>query len=114
MSLRAYAAVQNATESPRSVEYRLFAQVTRSLLDIGPAIDSTAHEALYWNRQLWITLQKDLAHENNGLPDQLKAGLISLAIWVDRYTTKVIRGEAEVAPLIQVNRSIMEGLGQRP
>lgn len=112
MSLKAYSSVQNATENPRGTEYRLFAQVTRALMAIGPDVDTDAHAALYWNRNLWTSLQKDLADQNNALPDNLKAGLISLAIWVDKHTSDVIKGEAEVAPLIDINRSIMEGLAQ--
>ena len=67
-------------------------------------------KAIDWNRRLWITLQSDLAGEDNGFPDELRAQLISLAIWVDKHSRKAMRGEARLAPLISVNRSIMEGL----
>lgn len=113
MSLKAYTVAQNATENPRSTEYRLFAQVTRALMEMDPALDASGHAALHWNRSLWIALQKDLADEANGLPDTLKAGLISLAIWVDKHTSKVIKGEATVGPLVEVNRSVMTGLAQQ-
>lgn len=113
MSLKAYSAAQNATSDPRATEYRLFAEVTRALMAAGPKLDAAGHEALYWNRTLWSTLQKDLADPGNRLPDALKARLISLALWVDRYSLQVITGEAEVGPLIQVNRAIMEGLAFR-
>ena len=33
MSLQAYQQVQNTTEDPRRTEYRLFAQVTRALIE---------------------------------------------------------------------------------
>ncbi len=110
MSLKAYSATQKATADPRATEYRLFAQVTRALMAIGPTLDPAAHEALYWNRTVWSTLQKDLANPSNRLPDALKAKLISLSLWVDRYSKQVIKGEADIAPLIQVNRAVMEGL----
>jgi len=110
MSLAKYNSVQNATEHPRSTEYRLFAQVTRALMEIGDRIDPKAHETLNWNQRLWIALQTDLAAEGNRLPDALKAQLISLAMWVERYTQKVMRRGAPVSPLIGVNRTIMEGL----
>ncbi|HYM32821.1 MAG TPA: flagellar biosynthesis regulator FlaF [Candidatus Cybelea sp.] len=112
MTLAKYKAAQSTTEDPRNTEYRLFAQVTRSLMEIGKDIDVKAQEALYWNQRLWIALQTDLADEGNKLPEALKAQLISLAIWVDKYTLNVVKGEAEVKPLIEVNRSIMEGLAQ--
>lgn len=59
---------------------------------------------------IWLALQADCALESNLLPDETRAGIISLAIWVDKHSRKVLRGEAEIQPLIDVNRSIMEGL----
>jgi len=67
-------------------------------------------KSIHWNRRLWLALQADCALENNLLPDETRAGIISLAIWVDKHSRKVLRGEAEIEPLIDVNRSIMEGL----
>ena len=67
-------------------------------------------KALHWNRRLWLALQADCAVEDNQLPESLRAGIISLAIWVDKHSRKVLRGEAQIEPLIDVNRSIMEGL----
>ncbi len=57
-----------------------------------------------------MTLQADCVDEENILSDQTRAGIISLAIWVDKHSRDVLRGKAEIAPLIEVNRSIMEGL----
>ena len=110
MSLKAYQTVQRKTESPRNTEYRLFAEVTRALMDSreGPLNELVA--AIDWNRRLWLALQADLVHEGNKLPDKLKAQLISLALWVDRHSVKVMRGQADAQALIDVNRSIMEGL----
>jgi flagellar protein FlaF len=110
MSLAKYKSVQAATEHPRSTEYRLFAQVTRALMEIGDKLDPLAHETLHWNQRMWIALQTDLAADGNKLPDTLKAELISLAMWVDKYTLQVMKKRAPVAPLIKVNRAIMEGL----
>jgi flagellar protein FlaF len=110
MSLQNYEIAQNTTEAPRKTEYRLFAQVTKSLMDIDNIEDSKLAKAILWNRRLWMTLQADCSDESNILSDQTRAGIISLAIWVDKHSRDVLRGEAEVAPLIEVNRSIMEGL----
>ena len=111
MSLHSYTVAQNATENPRQTEYRLFAQVTRSLLECkGEDSKSLLAKSIHWNRRLWLALQADCALENNLLPDETRAGIISLAIWVDKHSRKVLRGEAEIEPLIDVNRSIMEGL----
>lgn len=111
MSLHSYTVAQNTTESPRQTEYRLFAQVTRALMDCqkDDAKSPTA-KAIHWNRRLWLALQADCAMESNVLPDETRAGIISLAIWVDKHSRMVLRGEAKIGPLIDVNRSVMEGL----
>ena len=51
-----------------------------------------------------------IAEEGNGLHKELRAGIISLSIWVNKYTSEVIRGEDDIQDLIDVNRMIMQGL----
>ena len=116
MSLRAYQQAQRATESTRDTEYRLFAQVTRALMDVKdlPRIDKSLIEAVHWNRRLWDTLMTDCASPDNRLPEALSAQIISVAIWVGKYSSQVVRKGASMDPLITVNRTIMEGLGQNP
>jgi len=110
MSLQSYQIAQNTTEDPRLTEYRLFAQVTRALMEASEEERGAVARAIHWNRRLWLTLQSDCANESNVLNEQTRAGIISLAIWVDKHSRKVLRGEGEVGPLIEVNRTIMEGL----
>ena len=110
MSLHSYVQAQNATEEPRQTEYRLFAQVTRALMQSQEGAKTEIAKAIHWNRRLWLALQADCASDSNVLPDETRAGIISLAIWVDKHSRKVLKGEAEVRPLIDINRSIMEGL----
>ncbi len=111
MSVLAYQTALEITEEPRDTEYRLFASITRSLMDAENHGRAAYIGAVHWNRRLWLTLQSDLMGEDNRLPEALKAQLISLSIWVDKHSSKVLRGDAELGPLIAVNRSIMEGLG---
>ena len=112
MSIAGYQAAQ-VTEDPRKTEYRLFAQVTRALMNVEEAdsLDADFREAIEWNRRMWNALEIDLASDANSLPDALKAQLISVAMWVERHSAMALRGEGEVDPLITVNRSVMEGLG---
>lgn len=110
MSLQAYQTAQNVTESPRQTEYRLFAMVTGALRETAGQAGKEMFEAVNWNRRLWLTLQADLSSEENQYPDDLKAKLISLALWVDRHSAAVLRGQQTVDALINVNRAIMDGL----
>jgi flagellar protein FlaF len=110
----AYQQTQNVAESPRQTEYRLFAQVTRALIEADEQDTATLTRAVHWNRRLWMALQADCASDENRLPDEIRAGIISLAIWVDKHSRKVMRREAGVEPLVDVNRTIMQGLTRAP
>ncbi len=48
------------------------------------------------------------------MPMTLRASIISLALWVSKYSSDVLREGADLEPLIDVNRSMMEGLSARP
>lgn len=115
MSLKAYQKTQNATEKPQQTEYRLFTEVTRSLIEVKdlPKLDVRLHEALHWNRQMWSTLATDCSVEGNKLPDQLRAQIISISIWVGRYSSQVARGEEDIQALIDINKNVMEGLAMQ-
>ena len=113
MSLQAYQQAATRAESPRELEYRLFAQVTLALMEAAKADPNdfgARVDALDWNRRVWTVLGDDCASPGNQLPAQLRASIISLALWVGRHTSAVIRREEEIEPLIEVNRLIMQGL----
>lgn len=112
MSLDAYRRVQDIADSPRETEYRLFAQVTRSLMEVDERgqRDAMFFDAIDWNRRLWSTLSTDCATKGNQLTKPLRAQIISIALWVSRHSTQVALGKADMAALIDVNRTIMEGL----
>ena len=97
---------------PRETEYKVFDRVTKALSSsMDKALDDKdCLEAIDSNRRLWQALEVDVASTKNVLPDDLKAKIISLAIWVDKHSAKVTRGEAKIQPLITVNQAIMEGL----
>lgn len=113
MSLQAYQQAATRAENPRDMEYRLFAQVTRALMEAA-ALDRTEIakrvDALDWNRRMWAVLGADCADSGNQLPPQLRASFISLSIWVNKHTSLVIRNKEEIEPLIEINRMIMQGL----
>jgi len=113
MSLHAYQSAATRAEDPRATEYRLFAQVTRSLMD---AKELPAHaiqdkvKALDWNRRVWSNLAIDCASEGNQLPQQLRASIISLSIFVSKHSSAVIRDGEDIDVLVDINRTIMQGL----
>lgn len=116
MSVQAYQQAAARAESPRDIEYRLFGQVTRALMTASEAAPSeigARMDALDWNRRLWSVLSADCASPGNQLPDQVRANIISLSLWVNRHTSAIMRNEAEFGPLIDVNKMMMQGLEPR-
>jgi flagellar protein FlaF len=117
MSLQAYQTAATWAESPREMEYRLFAQVTLALMEAAKADpnDMSARvDVLDWNRRVWTALREDCSTPGNKLPASLRASIISLAIWVGRHTSAVIRRQEQIEPLIEVNRMMMQGLAPAP
>jgi flagellar protein FlaF len=113
MSVRAYQQAAQRAEPPRDLEYRLLGQVTRALMDaaaLDPKDFAGRIDALDWNRRVWSALALDCSSDQNTLPPHVRAQIVSLSIWVGRHTSAVMRREAEIAPLIDVNRAIMQGL----
>lgn len=115
MSLNAYQKAQSAAQSPREAEYRIFAQVTHAMVaarDKGASHPDMV-KAVDWNKRLWSVLSSDCGVEGNGLPRELRAQIISLGLFVSRFSSDVIRGRETVDTLVDINRNIMEGLAMR-
>lgn len=113
MTINAYQAARSRAETPRAAELRLMREVTGEML--------TAHDAglkgallmpsLYRNREMWTAFVTDCGARGNTLAIELRAKIISLGLWVDRFTSDVVAGRESIMELITVNRTIMEGLG---
>ena len=96
----------------REREHRLFQEVTDALVECENCQirEPMVEKAVERNRRLWDALKVDLSLNENRLPDELKAKLISIAIWVEKHSDKVLKGSGEVEPLITVNQAIIDGL----
>lgn len=102
--------------SPREIEYKAFAKVTRALKlsaedkssDIG-----TRAKALHDNRHLWTILASDLAGENNKLGANLRADLLSLAAYSINQSSRAIKDPTLLLGLIEINTNMMRGLGAK-
>ena len=113
----AYQSMQRAAASPIQTEADVMGKITHEIEAYKEKGGPEFVKALYRNVQLWNAFSADLLSTDNQLPDQLKASLVSLSIWVEKHTHKVVSGTADVAALIDVNRSVLKGLmtaGQTP
>ncbi len=108
----AYKTVQNKMDDPRDVEYRLLAQVTAAMMNArdNPQDLKAKIDAVLWNSRIWSAFRVDLLSDDNRLPRDLRASLLSLSIWVERETHAVIDSLSDLDALIEVNRNIMAGL----
>jgi flagellar protein FlaF len=90
----------------------LFGQVTGALMHAqsAGAKGMPLIDAIDWNRRLWSTLAVDCMDDGNKLPNPLRAQIISLSIWVTKYSSQVIQQGVSLEPLIDINRNIMQGL----
>ena len=112
MTLMAYERVRTIAESPRATEHRLISEVSREMMsawDRGSR-GAALMPALHRNREMWSTFATTCGAPGNGLPPQVRASIISLALWVDRHTSAVMTGRETIEPLLEVNRSLLEGL----
>lgn len=121
MSIQTYQKNATRAESPREVEYRLMGQVTRALMDVQQLVDNAdakarvkampqVMDALDWNRRMWSTFSTACVDGQNGLPDQLRANIVSLSIFVSKHSSEVVRSQADIETLVDINKSVMQGL----
>lgn len=108
----AYTKTQNIAENPRDIEYRLLAQVTTGLANALEKPDDTKMRviAAQKNRDVWAALRLDLTNDANQLPKELRASLISVSLWIEKETHKIMSGTGDIQAVIEINRNIMAGL----
>ncbi len=113
MSIQAYQRASAQAESPREAEYRIFGLVTAGLINAQREgrgnLPGLAH-AIDRNRRLWSILAQDCANPDNALSPEMRAQIISLSMWVSRYSSSIIQDGEDIEPLIDINRTMMQGL----
>jgi flagellar protein FlaF len=68
-------------------------------------------EALLYIRRLWTFFIQDLANARNGLPEKLRADLISIGLWVIKEADRIREDEADdVGELLAINTVIRDSL----
>lgn len=112
-ALSAYGRGSRPFKSTRGVELDVFTEVTRAIefaAGLGKSGFPQLVAALHSNRKLWTTLAADVSSPNNELPSSIRAQIFYLAEFVGVHTTKVLKGEAAVDTLKEINLSVMRGL----
>lgn len=70
-----------------------------------------AVEAVYVTRKLWAVLIEDLASSENGLPESLRAELLSIGLWIMREADAIRLGRStNFKGIIEITVLIRDGL----
>ncbi|MGY8666535.1 flagellar biosynthesis regulator FlaF [Bradyrhizobium sp. UFLA05-109] len=68
-------------------------------------------ETLLYVRRLWAIFIEDLSHPENGLPEQLRADIISIGLWVIKESDRLRTEKSnDVGQLVEINRVIRDAL----
>lgn len=77
----------------------------------GPFSIEDQVESLLYVRRLWTIFIEDLAHPDNGLPEKLRADIISIGLWVVKEADRLREQRSnDVEQLIEINRLIRDAL----
>jgi flagellar protein FlaF len=76
----------------------------------GPSSREAVDAIVFLNR-LWSFFLEDLSKPDNGLPDDVRAKLISIGIWMLKEAQAISSGKSQnFAGLIEISNVIAEGL----
>lgn len=110
---QAYAPKTSVLRTGRSAEHQLFSDVTtrlRRAADRLPSAFPAFAEAIHANRAVWTHLAAQVADDDNALSEDLRARIFYLAEFTAFHSRKVLKGNADIAPLIEINTAMMRGL----
>ena len=100
-------------KSHRAAEYEAIARISHRLRATAMARDTKYAEfvsALHENSKLWSTLATNVADPSNELPQELRARLFWLAEFTEAETRRILKGQGDIAVLIEINAAILHGL----
>lgn len=102
-------AVADSRARERELLDRAVDLLERAVAD-GPQSMATV-EAMHYSARIWTHLLNDLAGSENDLPDELRASLISIGIWILREADAVRQGQSEaVGEMLEITKIIRDGL----
>jgi flagellar biosynthesis regulator FlaF len=99
------------SRSQRDQEADVFRHVNAALRRAGGVGDLARIRALADNRRLWLAMNNLMRDPDNPLPDDTKAGIVSIALSVDRELDQEF---PDFAFLIAMNENIVAALSGHP
>lgn len=99
--------------SRRSSEREVITRTIESMeeSDLNPTNMMLRVSTLHFVREVWTYFMKDLASPSNATPNELKASLFSIGIFILKHLEKM-RSDAALTfkPLAEISRTIRKGL----
>ncbi|AAL53403.1 flagellar biosynthesis regulator FlaF [Brucella melitensis] len=109
-----YEDVMNDDMASAKERERMLFDRTIAMLEAARANGAESREgidAAYFTSKLWTTIIDDLGSEENALPKELRAAIISIGIFVLKEIERIRQGESnDYATLIEITQSIRDGL----
>ena len=106
-----------ALEDDQTAARRAEAQALDKAVRLLMAADAVPHpsregvDALYFTRQLWTAFITELAAPDNALPNQVRANLISIGIWIMKEADAIRLGSStNYAGIADICAIIRDGL----
>ncbi len=114
----AYAQSHNASLKGSSAEGEALGKASRLLekARLNPQDSLALGQALQFNQKLWTIFQADLVDKRNRLPDDLKADLLSLSLFMDNTIAELTQGETlpniseSLQSMIDINRTLASAI----
>ena len=105
--------IEDSRQTMRAAEREAMDRVIamlRAAREKGP-LSRERVEALFYLKRLWTIFIDDLNDPNNELPQQLRAGIISIGIWMMKEIDRVrVGAKDDLMPMIEINELIRDGL----
>lgn len=105
--------LEDASDGCREREKLAFDRAI-DLLNVANASGANSKEgtdALFFVQKLWSLLIDDLVSHDNGLPETLRAQLVSIGMWIMKEVDRIRQGQSSnFGGLIDINTMIRDGL----
>jgi flagellar protein FlaF len=105
--------LEDASDGCRERERMAFDHAIHLLREANNAGASSPErsDAISFVQRLWTVLIEDLMSAENGLPETLRAQLVSIGLWIMKEADLIRREESKnLMALIEINSMIRDGL----
>jgi len=112
---QAYSRTSHATAHPREIEAQALLKAAKQLRDVqtnwtGP--DKNMHNALLFNRRLWMIFMSAAESNDNPQPIEIRQNIANIGVFVMKQTVEMQMAPdpSKLKPLIDINCNLAAGL----